>query len=83
MRANGSPNKATRLSGWGWFAVIALAALLAGAVCYSILAWQEVPDVGIPPIGWVFLVLGVIFTIVIGGGLMLLLFYSSRKGRDF
>jgi hypothetical protein len=79
MRAN----KATRLGGGGWFAIVALVALLVGAVCYSIFAWQEVPNVGIPPIGWLFLVLGVIFTMVVGGGLMLLLFYSSRKGKDF
>lgn len=79
MRAN----KAARLSGWGWFAVVSLLVLLAGAVSYCIFAWREVPDVGIPPIGWLFLVLGVLFTSVVGGGLMLLLFYSSRKGKDF
>jgi len=79
MRAN----KATRLGGGGWFAIVALVTLLVGAVCYSIFAWQDVPNVGIPPIGWLFLGLGVIFTIMVGGGLMLLLFYSSRKGKDF
>jgi len=83
MRANETPNKANSLSAWGWFAIVALVALLAGAVCYGIFAWQQVPDVGISPIGWLFLALGVIFTIVVGGGLMLLLFYSSRKGKDF
>jgi len=64
-------------------AIVALVALLVGAVCYSIFAWQDVPNVGIPPIAWLFLVLGVIFTVVVGGGLMILLFYSSRKGKDF
>jgi hypothetical protein len=34
-------------------------------------------------VGWAFLGLGVILTIVLGGGLMALLFYSSRKGKDF
>jgi phosphoglycerol transferase MdoB-like AlkP superfamily enzyme len=83
MRADWTSNKATRLGGWGWFAIVALVALLLAAVCYSILAWQDVPNVGIPPIGWLFLVLGVIFTMLVGGGLMALLFYSSRKGKDF
>lgn len=83
MRANETSNKANGLGAWGWFAIVALVALLAGAVSYGIFAWQQVPDVGIPPIGWLFLVLGVIFTVVVGGGLMLLLFYSSRKGKDF
>ena len=83
MPANDSFNKAARLGAWGWFAILALVALLAGAVFYGISAWQQVPSVGIPPIGWFFLALGVIFTVVVGGGLMALLFYSSRKGKDF
>lgn len=83
MRANRSANRASPLGGWGWFAVLALVVLLAGALGYCVFAWQQVPNVGIPPIGWLFLALGVIFTIAVGGGLMVLLFYSSRKGRDF
>ena len=83
MPPNGTPNKPTGLGAWGWFAVVALVALLVGAVCYGIFAWQQVPNVGISPIGWLFLALGVIFTTAVGGGLMILLFYSSRKGKDF
>ena len=83
MRADRGSDKAARLGAWGWFAVVALVALLAAAVCYCIFAWQQVPSVGIPPIGWLFLVLGVVFTTAVGGGLMALLFYSSRKGKDF
>jgi phosphoglycerol transferase MdoB-like AlkP superfamily enzyme len=83
MRTNRTPNKATGLGAWGWFAIVALVVLLAGAVCYGIFAWQQVPSVGIPPTGWFFVVLGVVFTVVVGGGLMFLLFYSSRKGKDF
>jgi hypothetical protein len=83
MRANLTTNKATRLGAWGWFAVVVLLALLFAAVCYCVYAWREVPNVGIPPIGWLFLALGVVLTVGVGGGLMGLLFYSSRKGRDF
>lgn len=68
---------------WGWFAIVALLGLLAGAVWYCVHAWGELPTVGIPPIGWLFLILGVVLTIAVGAGLMWLLFYSSRKGRDF
>jgi hypothetical protein len=71
------------LGGWGWFTVIALLALLAAAIWYCIHAWDEVGGNGISPVGWVFLVLGVTLTIVVGGGLMALLFYSSREGKDF
>ena len=80
---NGASKDATRLGGWGWFAIVTLLALLVSAICYCIYAWREVPNVGIPPVGWLFLVLGVFLTILVGGGLMVLLFYSSRKGKDF
>jgi hypothetical protein len=83
MRANWTTNKVGRLGGWGWFTVLVLLMLLACAVAYCVYAWREVPNVGIPPVGWAFLGLGVILTIVLGGGLMALLFYSSRKGKDF
>lgn len=68
---------------WGWFAIVALVGLLSAACWYCVDAWTEVPGVGIPPIGWFFLILGVVVTFVVGAGLMALLFYSSRKGRDF
>lgn len=72
-----------RLGPWGWFAIFALLVLLASAVWYCVAAWSELPGVGIPPIGWLFLALGVVFTMFVGGGLMALVFYSSRKGKDF
>lgn len=82
-----SPESATgasrRLGPWGWFAILVLLVLLGAAVWYCVVAWSELPDVGIPPIGWLFLVFGVLLTILVGGGLMALLFYSSRKGKDF
>jgi len=83
MRADPTPNKKTRLGAWGWVAIVVLLALLAAAVWYGVTAWREVPTVGIPPVGWLFLALGVILTLGLGGGLMVLLFYSSRKGKDF
>ncbi len=78
-----SDSRSRRLGGWGWFAILVLFALLGSSIWYCVHAWRELPGVGIPAVGWVFLGLGVVFTIVVGAGLMVLLFYSSRKGRDF
>jgi hypothetical protein len=36
-----------------------------------------------PAMGWFFMIVGGIVTLAVGGGLMALIFYSSRKGRDF
>ena len=72
-----------RLGAGGWLGLIVLFAFLGWAIWYAVHAWQLVGGVGISPAGWVFLVLGVVVTTVVGAGLMGLLFYSSRKGRDF
>ncbi|MEJ0070406.1 MAG: hypothetical protein WDO24_18775 [Pseudomonadota bacterium] len=48
----------------------------------SIWAWDQLGSTEIEPQGYVALVIGVIATLVIGGGLMGLVFYSSRHGYD-
>jgi hypothetical protein len=78
-----SRKKLFGLGGWGWFTLVVLLVLLAVAIWYCIHAWGEVGGNEISPVGWVFLVLGVVLTIAVGGGLMALLFYSSREGKDF
>jgi hypothetical protein len=35
-----------------------------------------------PVWGWLMMGLGIFFTLAIGGGLMVLIFYSSRAGYD-
>jgi hypothetical protein len=67
----------------GWIGIVVLVVLLAAALWYAQHAWGQMPGVGLSPLGWLFLVLGVITTVVVGAGLMALLFYSSRKGKDF
>jgi hypothetical protein len=68
---------------WGWVAIVALFGLLAAAIVYSVHAWRKLAGVGLPTAGWVYIALGMVVTIVFGAGLMALLFYSSRKGKDF
>jgi hypothetical protein len=76
-------NSSVRLGTAGWIALIILFGLLGWALWYSVMGWGAMGNVGISTAGWVFLVLGVVFTFAVGAGLMGLLFYSSRKGRDF
>ena len=44
--------------------------------------WIELGDVEISTIGWILMAGGGVFTILIGGGLMALAFYSDRRGHD-
>jgi hypothetical protein len=64
-----------------WIVIIVLLSLLAatGVIVYRGLT---VGDAAVPPSGYVAMALGVIFSLVIGFGLMALIFYSSRKGYD-
>lgn len=64
-----------------WLLVAALCALLVGAGVVGYLGWTST-DTSVPASGYVALVLGVLFSLVVGVGLMALVFYSSRKGYD-
>lgn len=66
----------------GWIILLVLLGFLVGALAYAIHGWNRVEAVGIPVTGWIFLGAGVVLTLLVGGGLMALMFYSSRKGRD-
>lgn len=81
---NPNATRATgRLGPAGWIALLVLAGFLAGALFYAVHAWNALAGVPIPPLGWFFMVLGALLTLAVGGGLMALLFYSSREGKDF
>jgi hypothetical protein len=72
----------SRLGAGGWITIVVLLGFLVGAIAYAIYGWNHVGAVGIPAIGWAFLIAGIVVTVLLGGGLMALMFYSSRKGRD-
>ena len=59
-----------------------LAALLIATAVFGVLAWQSAGDAQISLLGWLAMAAGVFFTILLGGGLMGLVFYSSRHGHD-
>ena len=60
----------------------ALLGMLAGSIWYAYGLWNAVETAELPTELYVALAGGVIFSIVIGSGLMALVFYSSRYGYD-
>ena len=62
--------------------VVALFGVLALAVWFAVSAWEHFGGVAIPAYGYVAIAGGVVFSLLVGGGLMALVFYSSRHGYD-
>jgi len=62
--------------------VIALFALLALSVWFAAYAWIHIGGDPVPAYGYVAIAGGVVFSLVVGAGLMALVFYSSRHGYD-
>jgi hypothetical protein len=59
-----------------------LLGFLVAALTYAVRAWSSLDGVEISLAGWIFMGLGVLFTVLVGGGLMALVFYSSRNNFD-
>lgn len=64
--------------------VLAVAGILcvAALLALGVYTWQSLGPVEMSSSGYVALVLGVLGTVALGGGLMTLLFYSNRRGYD-
>jgi len=61
--------------------LVILFAMLVFAVVWATMAWTS-EDVTMSIHGWIALSLGTFFSLLIGCGLMALMFYSSRSGYD-
>jgi len=61
---------------------IPLLALLGLAVWFAAATWSHIGGDAIPLYGYVAIAGGVLFSLLVGGGLMALVFYSSRHGYD-
>lgn len=70
------------LSGGGWLALGVLLAFLGVSVWYAIYAWGSLGDTQMSTFGWFALIAGSLISIAVGGGLMALIFYSSRNNYD-
>ena len=53
------------------------------AIGFMVVGWGA-PEGGTPMSsgGWIAMILGIIATLALGAGLMALMFYSNRSGRD-
>jgi len=63
------------------FVAVVLLSLLAVAVNFMVDTWQRT-DAQMSVHGWIALSLGVFFSLLVGCGLLALMFYSSRRGYD-
>ena len=70
------------LSFANWSLLLVLGSLLVFAIVISYYGWTSAAGTDVPESGYLAMALGIIFALVIGVGLMGLLFYSSRYGYD-
>lgn len=71
-----------RLGVGAWIAIVVLIGLLMVAIVGVSLSDTDDLAAGVSGAGTIAMVFGVLFTIVVGVGLMALIFYSSRRGYD-
>lgn len=76
------PPKRGSLSGGQFVLLGALAAILIVTVVWATTVWTSTSEVPMSKHGWIALGLGTVFSLVIGCGLMALMFFSSRSGHD-
>ena len=62
--------------------VVSLIALLALSIWFAAKAWIHIGGDAIPGYGYVAIAGGVLISLLVGGGLMALVFYSNRHGYD-
>jgi len=62
--------------------VLPLLALLAASAWFAYYVWTTDNGPPMPAMGYVVMALGILFSLIIGIGLMALIFYSHRHGYD-
>lgn len=71
----------TRPGLMGTLAIVVLLALLGASLWYAFGLWNAL-EADMPPGLWAAMIGGVLFSLVVGCGLMALVFYSHRHGYD-
>lgn len=62
--------------------IAVLGAILFIAVVMAVDVWSGAGDAGMSTHGYIAMALGIAATLALGGGLMALVFFSSRRGYD-
>lgn len=62
--------------------ILALMAMLLLAAWFAVSSWIAIEAPAMPVSAYVAMALGILFSIVVGVGLMALVFYSHRHGYD-
>lgn len=62
--------------------IAALLALLGGSIWFAAQGWTSLESTPMPTGGYIAMALGIVFSLVVGVGLMMLVFYSNRRGYD-
>ncbi len=70
------------LTAAGWLALVVLVGFFFISLWYAVKVWTSMAGVQMSGWGWGWLVVGIIVTTALGGGLMALVFYSSRHDMD-
>jgi hypothetical protein len=65
-----------------YLVIVPLVALLAASIYFAVFSWSAIQGPPMPAEGHVAMWLGIVFSLVVGCGLMALVFYSSRQGFD-
>jgi hypothetical protein len=65
-----------------WILIGAMLAILAGAIYTAYQGWNAHGPIDTPASLDIALAFGAVFTLIVGCGLMALVFYSSRRGYD-
>jgi hypothetical protein len=72
-----------RALSWGAYVLlVALLAMLVAVIWLAVSGWSSAAGTDVPAAGYLALAFGVIVSMVVGVGLMALVFYSSRAGYD-
>ena len=71
-----------RMSKGNIFLLAILLFLFGLTAIWFVAAWSSAGDVEMNKHGWIAMGLGIFFSLLIGCGLMALMFYSSRSGHD-